>query len=43
MSDYDSPWKEVLDLYFESFMAFFFPDAHADIDWSRNYEALDKE
>jgi hypothetical protein len=43
MSDYDSPWKEVLDLYFESFMAFFFPDAHADIDWSRNYQALDKE
>jgi hypothetical protein len=43
MSDYDSPWKEVLDLYFESFMALFFPDAHDDIDWSRNYEALDKE
>jgi hypothetical protein len=41
--DYDSPWKEVLERYFEDFMAFFFPDAHADIDWSKGYEFLDKE
>ena len=43
MTDYDSPWKEALDAYFEPFMAFFFPDAHSDIDWSRGYESLDKE
>lgn len=43
MSKYDSPWKEALDCYFERFMAFFFPQAHADIDWSRGYEFLDKE
>jgi hypothetical protein len=43
MSDYDSPWKEALDSYFQLFMAFFFPQAHAEIDWSRGYEALDKE
>jgi hypothetical protein len=43
VSDYDSPWKEVLDRYFEMFMLFFFPHAHADIDWSRSYETLDKE
>jgi hypothetical protein len=43
MADYDSPWKEALDAYFESFMAFFFPDAHAEIDWTRGHEALDKE
>ncbi|MCR4415803.1 MAG: hypothetical protein NUV77_25595 [Thermoguttaceae bacterium] len=43
MTDYDSPWKEALDLYFEPFMAFFFPDAHAEIDWGRGYELLDKE
>jgi len=43
MSDYDSPWKEALDGYFEPFMALFFPDAHADIDWGRGYESLDKE
>lgn len=42
-TDYDSPWKEALDRYFERCMAFFFPHAHADIDWSRGYEMLDKE
>jgi hypothetical protein len=35
MSDYDSPWREALDRSFELFLAFFFPQAHADIDWSR--------
>ena len=43
MSDYDSPWKEAIDLFFEAFLALFFPEAHADIDWSREYESLDKE
>ncbi|HEV3259388.1 MAG TPA: hypothetical protein VG013_21155 [Gemmataceae bacterium] len=43
MSEYDSPWKEALDNYFEPFMAFFFPRAHAEIDWARGHEALDKE
>jgi hypothetical protein len=42
-TDYDSPWKEALDRYFEHCMAFFFPQAHADIDWTRGYEMLDKE
>ena len=42
-TDYDSPWKEALDRYFERCMAFFFPQAHAEIDWSRGYEMLDKE
>jgi hypothetical protein len=43
MSDYDSPWKEALDVYFQPFLALFFAEAHADIDWSRGYESLDKE
>jgi hypothetical protein len=43
MSEFDSPWKEALDLYFELFLLFFFPFAHAEIDWSHDYEALDKE
>ncbi|HEY7491628.1 MAG TPA: hypothetical protein VIH59_11040 [Candidatus Tectomicrobia bacterium] len=43
MPDYDSPWKEMLDGYFPAFMAFFFPEAHADIDWSRGYESLDTD
>src|SRR5580692_2668469 len=42
-TDYDSPWKEALDRYFERCMSLFFPQAHADIDWTRGYEMLDKE
>jgi len=41
--EYDSPWKEILEDYFEDFMAFFFPKAHQDIDWSAGYTFLDKE
>jgi hypothetical protein len=43
VADFDSPWKEALDYYFEAFLAFFFPQAHAAIDWSRGYQFLDKE
>ncbi len=43
MSDYDSPWKEALDHYFPLFLAFFFPEIFAQIDWSRDYETLDTE
>jgi hypothetical protein len=42
-TDFDSPWKEALDRYFEPCIAFFFPHIHAEIDWSRGYEMLDKE
>ena len=42
-SDYDGVWKEALEQYFTEFMAFFFPQAHAEIDWAREYEFLDKE
>jgi hypothetical protein len=43
MTDYDSPWKTALERYFPQFMALFFPEAHAGIDWSRGYAFLDKE
>ena len=43
MSDYDSPWKEALDQYFERFIALFFTEMHLDIDWARGYRTLDKE
>jgi len=43
MSDFDNPWKDVLEYFFRDFLAFFFPEAHAAIDWSRKYESLDKE
>jgi hypothetical protein len=39
----DSPWKEALERYFPHFMAFFFPIAHATIDWQRDWTFLDKE
>jgi hypothetical protein len=41
--NYDSPWKEALEHFFPDFLAFFFPDAYADIDWRRGYQFLDKE
>jgi hypothetical protein len=42
-SDYDSPWKEAIEVYFADCIAFFLPDAYAEIDWSRGYVFLDKE
>ena len=41
--DFDSPWKDILEGYFPDFMAFFFPAAAAEIDWSPGFEPLDKE
>ena len=32
-----------MEKYFPAFMAFFFSQAHADIDWERGYSFLDKE
>jgi hypothetical protein len=43
MTDYDSPWKEALRVYFQPFLTLFFPDAHAEIDWSRGCQSLDQE
>jgi hypothetical protein len=40
---YDSPWKEMLEAYFQDFMQFFFPKIHEDIDWNRGYDFLDQE
>ncbi len=42
-AEQDSAWKEMIDEHFEKFIAFFFPDIHSEIDWSRNYVFLDKE
>ncbi|MBV7536915.1 transposase [Duganella sp. sic0402] len=41
--DYDTPWKEVVTGHFAEFMAFYFPHAHAAIDWSRPHDFLDQE
>ena len=41
--EYDSPWKEAIEQFLPDFLAFFFPEAAAGIDWTKGYEFLDKE
>lgn len=41
--EYDSPWKEAVENYLPEFMAFYFPDACARIDWSKEPVFLDQE
>ncbi|MEQ9486461.1 transposase [Coleofasciculus sp. F4-SAH-05] len=43
MSEYDSPWKESISLYFREFLSFFYPRIEEDIDWKRGFEFLDTE
>ncbi len=40
---YDSPWKEAVEHYFPEFIAFYFPEAYAQIDWSKEHVFLDQE
>jgi hypothetical protein len=40
---YDIPWKEMSERSLPDLMALLFPHIHAEIDWSRGYESLDKE
>jgi hypothetical protein len=39
----DTPWKQILEGYFPQFMAFFFPKAYSEIDWSKGFDFLDSE
>ncbi|MEA3644144.1 MAG: hypothetical protein VBE63_30105, partial [Lamprobacter sp.] len=41
--DDDSPWKEALERFFPEFLALLFPTIHAEIDWSKGMQFLDKE
>ncbi len=41
--DYDSPWKEAIERCFAEFLAFYFPEVHAQIDWSQPVEFLEQE
>jgi hypothetical protein len=41
--EFDSPWKEVLDLLLPEFLLRFDPQIHAAIDWSKPYENRDAE
>ncbi len=40
---FDNPWKEALFKKFEAFMLYFFPEAHAAIDWRRKPVFLETE
>ncbi len=42
-TNFDTPWKVILDNYFRSFMEMCHPEAAKAIDWSKGYELLDKE
>jgi hypothetical protein len=42
-TEYDSPWKDIIEYLFEDFMKFFFPQVHEKIDWARGYEFLEQE
>ncbi len=39
----DEAWKYVLNVYFQPFMRFFYPDLAEKIDWAAGYEMLDQE
>lgn len=41
--DYDSPWKDALERYFQEFVEFFFPDVAGQIDWTKRHKFRDKE
>ena len=41
--EFDSPWKQALDVLLEPCFLLLFPRVHAIIDWSRGWEALDQE
>ena len=43
IDDYNSPWKEAVEHYFPEFIAFYFPSAYAQIDWSKEHVFLDQE
>lgn len=42
-ADFDSPWKEAMDAWFQPFIVLFFPAVHGLIDWTRPHEFLDAE
>ncbi|NEO18678.1 transposase [Moorena sp. SIO4A5] len=43
IADYDNPWKEALQAYFDSFLQFCFPQVHTLIDWNQTPKSLDTE
>lgn len=43
VDDFDNPWKAAIERHFSSFLHFFFPAAHAEIDWTHPPLFLDQE
>ncbi|MCU0493258.1 MAG: hypothetical protein MUD01_16855 [Chloroflexaceae bacterium] len=43
VSDFDGAWKEALERFLPEFLAFFFPEIHADVDWRQPIVWLDTE
>jgi hypothetical protein len=43
LTELDKPWEYIVNIYFEEFMVFFFPEVHQLIDWNRGYEFMEKE
>lgn len=43
ITQFDSPWKNILDIYFADCMHLCWPTAYASIDWSKKPIMLDKE
>jgi len=41
--EFDSPWKNILEHFFEAFISFCFPTVYDLIDWTRGYEFLEQE
>lgn len=42
-TDFDSPWKEAVERYLRECLALVLPQAHAEIDWSRDFVFRDTE
>ena len=42
-TDYDSPWKDILETYFQSAMELCFPKIAMQVDWARGVQLLSKE
>ncbi|MBE9058288.1 hypothetical protein [Sphaerospermopsis sp. LEGE 08334] len=42
-ANYDETWKEAISQYFESFVFFFYPYLHQQINWQKTPISLDKE
>jgi hypothetical protein len=42
-TDYDSPWKDILESYFQSALELCFPQIARQINWSKGVQLLSKE